>query len=90
MIGQETCGPGGMAYGLRSCKDMIESVHQIREYAPDAWIDTKKTKVGYEIPMTRYFYEYQVPEPLEDIMERITGLEADISESLQTLFHKEA
>lgn len=38
MIGQETCGPGGMAYGLRSCKDMIESIHQIRKYAPDAWI----------------------------------------------------
>lgn len=63
---------------------------EVLPYAPDAWIDTKKTKVGYEIPMTRYFYEYQVPEPLEDIMERITGLEADISESLQTLFHKEA
>ena len=63
---------------------------EVLPYAPDAWIDTKKTKVGYEIPMTRYFYEYQVPEPVEDIMARIIGLEADISASLQALFHKEA
>lgn len=38
MVGQETCGPGGMAYGLRSCVDMVEAVHDIRKYAPDAWI----------------------------------------------------
>jgi len=62
---------------------------EVLPYAPDAWIDTKKTKVGYEIPMTRYFYEYQAPEPVEDIMARITALEQDISASLQALFHKE-
>lgn len=37
-IGQETCGAGGMAYGIRSIKDMIELVHDIRSYAADAWI----------------------------------------------------
>ncbi|MCA0971246.1 6-phospho-alpha-glucosidase [Halobacillus litoralis] len=37
-VGQETCGPGGMAYGLRSIGDMIELVNDIRHYAPDAWI----------------------------------------------------
>ena len=62
---------------------------EVLPYASDAWIDTKKTKIGYEIPMTRYFYEYESPEPVEDIMTRITGLEADISASLQALFHKE-
>lgn len=62
---------------------------EVLPYAPDAWVDKKKTKVGYEIPMTRYFYEYQSPEPVEDIMARITELEADISASLQALFHKE-
>ncbi len=62
---------------------------EVLPYAPDAWIDEKKTKVGYEIPMTRYFYEYQAPEPVEDIMTRITVLEQEISESLQALFHKE-
>ena len=62
---------------------------EVLPYVSDAWIDTQKTKVGYEIPMTRYFYEYEAPEPVEDIMARITGLEADISASLQALFHKE-
>ena len=62
---------------------------EVLPYAPDAWIDRSKTKIGYEIPMTRYFYEYQAPEPVEDIMARITGLEQDISASLQALFHKE-
>ena len=58
-------------------------------YAPDAWIDRTKTKVGYEIPMTCYFYEYQAPEPSEAILERITKLEAEIAESLNALLHKE-
>ena len=63
---------------------------EVLPYASDAWIDPKKTKVGYEIPMTRYFYEYQAPEPVEDIMARITALEKDIESSLKALFHKEA
>lgn len=62
---------------------------EVLPYAPDAWIDKKKTKVGYEIPMTRYFYEYQPPEPVEDIVERITALEADIAAGLKALFHGE-
>ena len=62
---------------------------EVLPYAPDAWIDEKKTKAGYEIPMTRYFYEYQAPEKTEDIMARITALEQEISQSLQALFHKE-
>lgn len=62
---------------------------EVLPYAPDAWIDHSKTKVGYEIPMTRYFYEYQAPEAVEDIVARITALEQDISAGLEELFHKE-
>jgi len=62
---------------------------EVLPYAEDAWIDKKKTKVGYEIPMTRYFYEYQAPEKVEDIVERIHVLEADISASLEKLFAEE-
>lgn len=62
---------------------------EVLPYAPDAWIDHSKTKVGYEIPMTRYFYEYQAPEAVEDIVTRITALEQDISAGLAELFHKE-
>ena len=63
---------------------------EVLPYAPDAWIDRKKTKIGYEIPMTRYFYEYQAPENADSIMARIRALEEGISCSLNTLFHKEA
>lgn len=59
---------------------------EVLPYAPDAWIDEKKTKLGYEIPMTRYFYEYKQPEKSEDILNRIIGLEESISASLKNLF----
>ena len=62
---------------------------EVLPYAEDAWIDKKKTKVGYEIPMTRYFYEYQAPEKVEDIVARIHVLEVDISTSLEKLFAEE-
>lgn len=62
---------------------------EVLPYAPDAWIDTKKTKVGYEIPMTRYFYEYKEPEAANDILERIITLENEISVALHSLLHKE-
>lgn len=62
---------------------------EVLPYAPDAWIDKKKTKVGYEIPMTRYFYEYKAPEPADSIVKRINKLEADIATSLKTLFDKD-
>lgn len=62
---------------------------EVLPYAPGAWIDHSKTKVGYEIPMTRYFYEYQAPEAVEDTVARITALEQDISAGLAELFHKE-
>ncbi|MBM7540219.1 6-phospho-alpha-glucosidase [Amphibacillus cookii] len=38
LIGQETCGPGGFAYGLRSIRDMVEMVKDVRRLSPDAWI----------------------------------------------------
>lgn len=38
LVGQETCGVGGFAYGLRSIKGFLELVGYIQEYAPDAWI----------------------------------------------------
>lgn len=63
---------------------------EVLPYAPDAWIDKKKTKVGYEIPMTRYFYKYKAPESVDSIVERINELETDITASLKALFDKES
>lgn len=38
VVGQETCGPGGFAYGLRSIPDMIQIVRDARTYADNPWI----------------------------------------------------
>ena len=62
---------------------------EVLPFAPDAWIDKSKTKVGYEIPMTRYFYEYQKPEASDDILARIIGLENEIAATLENLLGKE-
>ena len=62
---------------------------EVLPFAPDAWIDTKKTKVGYEIPMAIYFYKYKKPEAIETVVERIMELEKEITVSLTKLFHKE-
>ena len=59
---------------------------EVLPYAPDAWIDKAKTKIGYEIPMTRYFYKYKAPEKSEDIKARIDTLECEIANSLKELF----
>lgn len=62
---------------------------EVKPYNSDAWIEKNKTKVGYEIPFTRYFYKYQVPEKSEVIEERLKELELNISESLEPLFGME-
>lgn len=38
VIGQETCGPGGMAYGMRSIGGVLELIDYMEEYSPDAWM----------------------------------------------------
>ena len=44
-------------------------------YAPDAWIDNKKTKIGYEIPFTREFYKYVSPRKSEDVFAHLKELD---------------
>lgn len=61
---------------------------EVKPYAPEAWIDANKTKIGYEIPMTRYFYKYQEPEKTSDIIKRLNLIETEISNSLKRLFPK--
>ncbi|MDA3961071.1 MAG: class I SAM-dependent DNA methyltransferase [Planctomycetota bacterium] len=51
---------------------------EVLPHVPDAWVDESKTKVGYEIPFTRHFYEYQPLRPLADIEAEIKDLEAEI------------
>lgn len=61
---------------------------EVLPFAPDAWIDVKKSKVGYEIPFTRYFYKYEAPKPSDEIMAEILELEKELSGSLEEVFGK--
>lgn len=58
------------------CEDYLKA--EVLPHVPDAWIDHSKTKVGYEIPLTRHFYVYQPPRPLDVISSEISQLEKEI------------
>lgn len=55
---------------------------EVIPYVPDAWIDKKKTRVGYEIPFTRHFYKYVPPRPLAEID---ADLEKQVAKILELL-----
>lgn len=55
---------------------------EVLPFAPDAWVDQGKTKIGYEIPLTRHFYKYVPPRALEEIDAEIKALEDKIQELL--------
>lgn len=55
---------------------------EVHPYAPEAWIDHAKTKVGYEIPLTRHFYVYTPPRPVSELDAEIAKREARIRELL--------
>ncbi|MGD9796942.1 MAG: N-6 DNA methylase [Acidimicrobiia bacterium] len=55
---------------------------EVRPWVPDAWVDHAKTKIGYEIPLTRHFYKYVPPRPVAEIDAEIKALEIRIQELL--------
>jgi type I restriction enzyme M protein len=55
---------------------------EVLPHVPDAWIDHNKTKVGYEVPFTRYFYKYLPPRPLELIDSDLAVVTAEIVQML--------
>ena len=59
---------------------------EVIPYNSQAWIDKTKTKVGYEIPFTRTFYEYQQIEPSDVIAARIEHYEKSLIAKLHDLF----
>lgn len=56
---------------------------EVLPHVPDAWVDESKTRIGYEIPFTRHFYEYEPPRPLEVIEAEIRELEEEIRGMLE-------
>ena len=62
---------------------------EVLPYNPDAWMDRKKDKIGFEIPFTRLFYKYTAPEPSEVIAERIKQIEESIVANFEALSGKD-
>jgi type I restriction enzyme M protein len=58
------------------CQDYL--AREVLPYRQDAWIDFDKTKIGYEIPFNRHFYQYEAPRPLAEIEAEIKTLEGEI------------
>ena len=72
-------------------REDIEAYFQreIIPYAPDAWLDHNKTRIGYEIPFTRYFYKYEeLGDPVETLAE-IQALSAGIQADIAKLFNEQ-
>lgn len=70
---------------------LTEDIHEyfqreVIPFAPDAWIDESKTKIGYEIPFTRYFYKYVPPRPSDEVLSEIMTLQKDLEQTLKGLF----
>jgi type I restriction enzyme M protein len=55
---------------------------EVLPYVPDAWVDHGRTKIGYEIPLTRHFYRYLPPRALDEIDAEIRTLEKEIQRLL--------
>ena len=55
---------------------------EVLPWVAGAWVDHSKTKIGYEIPLTRHFYRYTPPRPVAEIDAEIKALEARIQELL--------
>ena len=63
-------------------------VREVKPHLPDAWIDEKKTKVGYEISFTKYFYKYKPLRPLNEITREIKTLEEETRKLMEEIFEK--
>jgi len=75
---------GDLVAMMRACIDTY-MVAEVLPHVPDAWVDYTKTKIGYEIPINRYFYVYKPPRPLTEIRADISKIEGEIANLLQGL-----
>lgn len=59
---------------------------EVLPYAPDAWFEEDKTKIGYELSFTKYFYKPTKLRTLEEIEREILDIEKEAQELLQGVF----
>jgi type I restriction enzyme M protein len=60
---------------------------EVLPHVPDAWVDEKKTKIGYEINFTKYFYQYKPLRSLADIKADILALEEETDGLIKTVMN---
>ena len=58
---------------------------EVRPYAPDAWVDVKKTQIGYELSFTKYFYKHVSLRSMEDIVADLRSVEAETEGILNSI-----
>jgi type I restriction enzyme M protein len=67
-------------FQTRAYQDAVDEFirGEVQPYVPQAWVDHDRTKIGYEIPLTRHFYKFVAPRPLREIDAEIRALEEEI------------
>jgi type I restriction enzyme M protein len=60
-------------------------MREVERYLPDAWIDHAKTRVGYEIPLPRFFHHFDEPRALDEIDAEIKAVEREILDLIQAV-----
>lgn len=83
VVGQETCGPGGIAYGMRSIGGVLELVDYMEKYSPDAWMLNYSNPAAIVAEATRKLRPNSkiinicdMPVGIEDRMAKILGLKS--------------
>lgn len=67
-------------------QNILDYVNQeVAPHVNEFWIDHTKTRIGYEIPFTRYFYKYEELRPFKDIMAEVAELEKEIQEEIEKI-----
>ncbi|MDU5504182.1 MAG: 6-phospho-alpha-glucosidase [Anaerococcus vaginalis] len=84
-IGQETCGPGGFAYGMRSVPAMIEIIKDIRKYSKDAWILNYSNPAAIVAEATKRVFEGD--EKIINICDMPVGIMASYAKILCLDYH---
>lgn len=83
VVGQETCGPGGMAYGMRSIAGVLEILDYMEKYSPDAWMLNYSNPAAIVAeatrrlrPNSRIINICDMPVSIENTFAGILGLES--------------
>lgn len=62
---------------------------EVKPHVSEFWIDHSKTRIGYEIPFTRYFYKYEELRPYAEIIAEVQQLEVEIQVEMKKVLGHE-